>query len=141
MSLSIFSQLNYLAIFIGFFLHILLGIFWYSPTLFGKNWQIAKGLDDSELKNSTQIMSYSTISSLTISFCLNFILKLTLIEDFLGVIFLAVILFLLVSSISFYQVIFDKTEMLKQRLTVFVIDSGYTFIAFLSLLVIFYFWK
>lgn len=46
-----FQTLNWIAVIATTFLSFIIGSMWYSPILFGKQWQIEAGVSDEKLKN------------------------------------------------------------------------------------------
>lgn len=56
MDLSLFLQINYLAVLVAGILYFVLGALWYSPLLFAKPWMEAVGLSPQDVENASPVI-------------------------------------------------------------------------------------
>lgn len=68
------GTINYLGIFFASFASHLIGAFWYSPLLFGKQWAKAKGLSESDIEMTKAEMGPKYGMAFIGSFLLSFVM-------------------------------------------------------------------
>ena len=56
MSLSLFSQINYVAVLVAGIVYFVLGALWYSPLLFAKPWMAAVGFTDEDVQGGSPLI-------------------------------------------------------------------------------------
>ena len=56
MSLSLFGQINYLAVVVAGIIYFAFGALWYSPILFAKPWMAALGYSDEDLQGGSPLI-------------------------------------------------------------------------------------
>jgi hypothetical protein len=69
-----FSDINYLAVIVAWLVHIVLGLIWFRPELFGKEWSRLTG---KELKPEKKWLVLATIGHFLMIFVLVVLIKLT----------------------------------------------------------------
>jgi hypothetical protein len=75
------ASLNYLAVFVAWVVHIILGLIWFSPGLFGKEWSKLTG---KEMKPAINWMVPMLIGHLAMVFVLLILIKLASINNGIG---------------------------------------------------------
>jgi uncharacterized protein YebE (UPF0316 family) len=72
----IFSDVNYLAIFVGSVIYMAIGMLWYSPSFFGKKWSELTGLRSDAMKGGVvSPYVWTFIASLVMFYALNILMK------------------------------------------------------------------
>ncbi len=119
-------QIDWIVVFIGTILNMLIGFFWYSKWIFGTTWMKLSEISEKHLKNYKSSMLYGLIVSFITVFFLAFfegLLGITTVSDgmFVGFCFwLGFVATTQISSVIWHQ----------KPFSLFLIDSGYKLLSF-----------
>lgn len=83
-----FSEINFLAVLVAWLIHIVMGLIWFSPRLFGNEWSRLTG---KELKPAKQWIVAGFLGHLVMAFVLVILIKLTNSGDGLSGLFIGLL--------------------------------------------------
>jgi len=134
MDLSLFSQINYIAVLVAAILYFVLGALWYSPVLFSKPWMESIGMTQEDMEGTSPLIYLAPIilyliAALVVAFLIKAI-GITSIFGGLLLGFLGWLGFMIpgVGSSSVFQ-----AQNFAQPMKLFQITIGYHLLGFLIL--------
>jgi hypothetical protein len=134
------DQINALAIVLAFVINMAVGSLWYSPLLVGGPWMKLKGLKTEDLKNAGSAMALSSfggaIAMIVLAYVVSWSGASTILEGFL----VGLVLTLLAHTVTFNHICFDKAEGFGDRLHLWMIDFGNTFVTYILVGILYALW-
>lgn len=135
------SNLNFLAIIVAGLASMPLGMLWYSPMMFGKQWMKARGMENMTTaqmqKGVEKLYALSTVAAILSSFVLAVFISVIRPTTVIGGVQIAVMIWLgFVMTVQFTNWLFSGKP--KQ---LFLIDTGYQFVTYLVMGIILSLWR
>lgn len=138
LSLSLFSQINYVAVLVAGIIYFALGALWYSPLLFAKPWMAAVGLSDEDVQGGTPLIYLYPFIFYVVAAAVVAVLILALdINTIAEGIFLGVL-----GWLGFTLPVIGSSYIFESRsFNLFLITNGYHLLGFLLLGTILTLWQ
>lgn len=142
MDLSLFSQINYIAVLVAAILYFAIGALWYSPVLFSKPWMESIGMTQEDMQGTSPLIYVAPLAFyLLAALVMAFLIKALGITGILGGLLLGLLgsLGFMLPSVGSSSVF--QAHRFAQPMKLFQITIGYHLVGFLVMGAILALWQ